>query len=32
MDLNNNSKLSEKDIDRKLMEDLQSEKISYKFD
>jgi len=32
MDLNNVSKISEKDIDRKLMEDLQSEKISYKFD
>lgn len=31
-DLNNVSKVSEKDIDRKLLEDLQSEKISYKFD
>ena len=32
MDLNNVSKVSEKDIDRKLQEDLLSEKISYKFD
>ena len=32
LDLNNVSKVSEKDLDKKLMEDLQSEKISYKFE
>lgn len=31
-DLNNVSKVSERDLDKKLMEDLQSEKISYRFD
>jgi hypothetical protein len=31
-DLNNISKSSEKDLDRKLREDLESEQVNYKFD
>ncbi len=32
IDLNNFSQVSEKDLDRKLMQDLESEKINYRFD
>jgi hypothetical protein len=32
IDLNNVSKVSEKDLDRRVAEDLQSEEIGYKFD
>lgn len=32
LDLNNVKQTSEKDLDKKLMEDLQSERINYRFD
>ena len=32
IDLNNVSRVSEKDLDRKLMEDLESEEVNYNFD